>query len=75
MGFFTAGIFFLRFWRTSQDRFFLLLAVAFGLEAISRLIMGLVELPDNFPLVYLIRLCSFSMILFAILDKNRPSKR
>ena len=49
MGFFTAGVFFLRFWKTSQDRFFLFFAIAFGIEAISRMIMGLVELPESFP--------------------------
>jgi hypothetical protein len=74
MGFFVAGLIFLRFWKSTQERFFLFFAVAFWIEATNRVLMALVDLPDSFPLVYLIRLCAFILILFAILDKNRSRR-
>ena len=36
-----AGLFFWRFWRTSRDRFFLLFAISFWVEAANRIHMGL----------------------------------
>lgn len=66
-----AGLFFLRFWKSTRDRFFLLFAIAFWVEAVNRVILGLVELPENVPVIYLIRLSAFGLILFAIVDKNR----
>ena len=69
-----AGLYFFRFWRSTKDRFFLFFAIAFWIEAVNRAMLGLVELPENVPVVYLIRLSAFSLILLAIVDKNRPQK-
>jgi uncharacterized membrane protein HdeD (DUF308 family) len=71
-----ATLFFLRFWRQTRDSFFLLFAIAFGLDAVTRIILGLTHLPDETePLFYLARLVTFAIIIAAIIQKNRPSKR
>jgi hypothetical protein len=66
------GLFFVRFWYRSRDRFFLLFAASFFVEAINRAGLALSRQPDDgAPLLYVIRLVSFLMIALAILDKNR----
>jgi hypothetical protein len=76
MASFAAALFFLRFWRSSKDRFFLFFAAAFGIEAVNRICLAFV-FPDfeNHPVFYLIRLFAFLLILFAIIDKNLPKKK
>ncbi len=78
MGLFVAGLFFLRFWKNSHDRFFLCFAISFWVEAVNR---GLITYasteaaqPERIPILYLIRLAAFGLILFAIYDKNRSIK-
>jgi hypothetical protein len=66
------GFFFLRFWRESRDRFFLLFAAAFWALGLNWL--GLVALPydvETRHYVYFFRLAAFVLILVAIVDKNR----
>ena len=71
----TIGLFFLRFWKNTRDRFFLFFAVAFTLEGINRAILGLSQgSNENEPIIYLVRLLSFVLILIAIVDKNRINK-
>ena len=71
----TIGLFFLRFWKKTRDRFFLFFAVAFGLEGVNRALLGLTHsLNENEPIFYLVRLLSFVLILIAIIDKNRVNK-
>jgi hypothetical protein len=69
-----AGLFFFRFWKTTNDRFFLFFAIAFWIEAINRMILGLIESNEYLPVLYIIRFLAFSLILFAIIDKNRSRK-
>jgi hypothetical protein len=70
-----AGLCFLRYWKNTRDRFFLLFALSFGVEAINRIIDGLVRGPgEDRPLFYGVRLLSYALILWAILDKNRPRR-
>lgn len=72
---FTASLFFLRFWQTTRDRFFLFFAVSFSLEGVSRVLLGMIDFSrEQEPLFYLLRLVAFSIILFAIVDKNRAKK-
>jgi len=67
-----AALFFLRFWRDTRDRFFLLFALAFFVEGINRAALGLgVVSQEQEPFFYLIRLFSFILILLAIGHKNR----
>lgn len=67
------GLFFLRFWRSTGDRFFLFFALSFIIDAVNRLALGpSSQMEDNSPFYYIIRLVSYGLILFAIYDKNRP---
>jgi uncharacterized membrane protein HdeD (DUF308 family) len=76
MASFVATLFFLRFWRQTRDGFFLLFAVAFGLDAVTRLLLGLSQVSDEAePLFYLARLVTFALIIVAIIQKNRPGRR
>ena len=70
----TAALFFLRFWRTTNDRFFLFFAVALGVEAVVRIVMGLNAIPhESEPFIYVLRALSYGLIITAIIDKNRVS--
>ena len=72
LGFACASLFFLRFWRKSQDSLFLLFALAFALLSLERIVMAFLTPRDEFkPYVFLIRLCAYVMILIAIVNKNR----
>ncbi len=67
----TAGLFFLRFWRTTRDRLFLAFAAFFFIEAINRIVLLCFEHPnEGSPWIYLIRLLALLILLFAILEKN-----
>lgn len=66
-----AGLFFLRFWRTTRDRFFMYFALSFLIEGMNRFALyALAGLDDQSPIYYLIRLVAYGLILWAILDKN-----
>jgi uncharacterized membrane protein len=66
-----AGLFFLRFWRKTHDRFFAFFSASFWLMALHRMVMLLLR-DSNEHLVagYSIRLLAFVLILVAIVDKN-----
>jgi uncharacterized membrane protein HdeD (DUF308 family) len=67
-----AALFFLRFWRRTADRFFLLFALAFAIDALSRLLVAAIHLPDEFePYSYVPRLVTFALIIAAVGLKNR----
>jgi hypothetical protein len=67
-----AGAFFLRFWRETSDRFFLLFALAFWVLSVNWVLVALWRpAAESLHLVYLIRLAGFALILAAIWDKNR----
>ena len=75
MASFVATLFFLRFWRQTRDSFFLLFAIAFGLDSLTRFVLGLTHPPDETePLFYLTRLVTFILIIAAIIQKNRPGR-
>ena len=71
---FVAGLVFLRYWRSTGDRFFLFFMLAFWIEAGNRTAMALARTwtEDDSPVHYLVRLVSYLLILVAIWDKNRP---
>ena len=67
-----AGLFFLRFWLSTRDRFFIFFAASFWIEAANRLFMGLnAQAGESSPVHFGIRLLSYGLILLAIWDKNR----
>jgi hypothetical protein len=73
IGSFVVGLFFLRFWRSSGDRFFLFLMLSFWIETANRTDMALSRTwNEDSPVHYSIRLLSYGLILVAIWDKNRP---
>ena len=70
------ALFFLRFWRTTRDRFFLFFALSFLIEAINRALMvSVAGWLENSPSFYMIRLLAYLLIIVAILDKNRKKVR
>ena len=67
-----AGLFFLRFWRSSGDRFFLYFALSFFLESLNRIYLGVgAYMQEEAPVYFLIRLVAYGLILLAIWEKNR----
>jgi hypothetical protein len=68
---FTVSLFFIRFWKKTHDRFFLFFAVSFFIEGAGRVMLVLTQSTEQEPLIYIMRLCAFLVIIYAILDKNR----
>lgn len=72
---FVAGLFFLRYWRSTRDRFFLFLMSAFWIEGVNRLHIGWTgSWSEDGPTHYIVRLLAYGLIVLAILDKNRPGR-
>jgi hypothetical protein len=73
---FITGIFFLRFWKSTSDRFFLLFALAFWMMTLDRIVLVAFNNSNEYSYsLYLIRLLSFVLILIAIIDKNRAGTK
>lgn len=69
---FLIGLFFLRFWRSTHDPFFLYFALSFSIEGVNRLISGVTQtLYEGALMFYLIRFISYALIVIAIWQKNR----
>jgi uncharacterized membrane protein HdeD (DUF308 family) len=70
------ALFFLRFWRDTHDRLFLLFGLAFAVFAVNRLLLTLIDDDsEGATLVYVLRALAFAMIAAAIVDKNRGAAR
>lgn len=77
--FMASGVFFLKFWFASRDRFFIFFAVACWLIGVERIALLMISdgcgpatnTAEADSWVYLIRLLSFILILIAIIEKNR----
>jgi hypothetical protein len=73
-GYLMAGVFFLRFWRRTHDRLFVMFALAFWLLGIVRFAIVATSVTtgevheDHF--LYWFRLIAYLLILAGILDKN-----
>lgn len=75
MLFILAGLFFFRFWRETLDRLFLLFALSFWLQAVTRMALSYVGAPtDDRAYLYLLRLAAFLLIVAAIVMKNFSRK-
>jgi hypothetical protein len=71
-GFVIAGLFFLRFWKRTEDGLFLAFAIAFWLLGLTQALLALSNIPvEERSWLYLIRLTAFALILIAIGWKNR----
>ena len=75
MGCFVAGLFFLRFWRKTRDRLFAIFAIAFWLLGVNWLALAFTKQDEVKTIYYAVRLVAFVLILYAIIDKNRASRR
>jgi hypothetical protein len=76
MAYFVSGMYFLRFWRKTDDRLFLSFAVAFWLLAANQTIVSLLGAADERSgYAYILRVLGFVIILLAIADKNLFSWR
>jgi hypothetical protein len=70
-----AALFFLRFWRRTRDPLFIWFALAFAVDAITRVALGLGDaVSEQEPLIYLARLVTFALIVAAVIQKNRGGK-
>jgi len=68
----TIALFFLRFWRQTGDRLFVVFAAAFGLLMVERLMLATVSTSHELaPYIYIVRLVAFALIMGAVVDKNR----
>ena len=72
MGSLCNGIFFLKFWKKTGDRFFSLCAAAFVLLSLERWLLLFIKADNETNTwIFVIRLIAFSMIIGAVIDKNR----
>jgi len=72
MAFGTAGLVFLRYYRSSRDRLFLYFTAFFWIETIGRALQAIAGLGDENPWIYALRVAAFGLILAGIVDKNLP---
>lgn len=71
-----AGMFFLRFWRETDDRLFVFFALAFFVLAVNRVGLALATHQGlRGDSLYWVRFLAFALILIAIADKNRTLGR
>ncbi len=75
------GVFFVKFWSRTQDRLFVIFALAFFLMGLGWIAQALTMKPhaeapgdESHYLVYVPRLLAFSCIIWGIWDKNRASR-
>lgn len=73
--FLIAGAFFLRFWKQTHDRLFLLFALSFWIQAFTRIALTVAAEGEGRVYFYLLRLLAFGLILAAIAMKNIGGSR
>jgi hypothetical protein len=75
MGTLVVGLFFLRYWRATGDRLFVMFALAFWALGVNWLGLALLATTHEARTAfYLLRLLAFVLILAAIVDKNRGTR-
>jgi hypothetical protein len=73
---FVVGLFFLKFWKSSRDRFFLYFALSFWIQGLNRIHLGISgSSQEDSAGIYIIRLIAYVLILIAIWEKNREPRR
>jgi hypothetical protein len=67
-----AGLFFMRFWRSTADRLFFWFALAFWMLTLHWSVLAWLDTDSETRyFLYLPRLLAFLLIITAIIDKNR----
>lgn len=75
MGLWVAGLFFLRFWRDTHDRLFVILAAAFWTLSANFVALAMLQPDDETRhYAYLLRLAGFLLIIGGVVDKNRQER-
>lgn len=75
LGFLVCALFFLRFWRRTNDGLFLSFALAFLLLGVGQTVLALGNIPtEERGSLYLIRLAAFLLILVGIWRTNRKQR-
>lgn len=74
MASFFAVVLFLRFWKSTADRLFLIFAIAFSVLALDWIALGLLA-PSVGHYAFVVRLVAFVAIIVGIVDKNRRRPR
>ena len=70
------GLFFLRLWHETRDRFFAFFGTAFWVLALNWLALAwATPAAEHRHYFYIARLVAFLLIILAIMDKNRSSDR
>jgi hypothetical protein len=73
-----ATVFLMKFWRDSRDSLFVKFAAALLLLALERVMLVGVSVTDEdgSNIVFVLRLIAFSLIIWAMIDKNlrKPAK-
>lgn len=70
----TVGVFFMRFWRNTGDRLFVMFALAFWILSINWVAVAVAATPETQTFFYTLRLLAFLLIIIAVVDKNRVSE-
>ena len=74
MGCLVVAAFFVRYWRSTGDRFFVLFALGFATFGANRVVLAALERESEARVaVYVVRLLAFLLIIAAVVDKNRAS--
>lgn len=74
-GFLICGLFFLRFWRKTDEELFIGFAFAFVLLGVGQTIIAVANIPtEERGALYLIRLLAFALILISIFRMNRRAR-
>lgn len=74
MGYAVAGLFFLKFWKKTKDQLFLCFAISFWLLGATRIALVLTYERYEGTIFYVIRFIAFSLIIWAIWEKNKASQ-
>jgi hypothetical protein len=71
-----AGLLFLRYWKKSRERLFVMFALAFWSLGLSWAGLAIENRPDETRhYFYILRLIAFLLIICAVIDKNRARDR
>ena len=76
MGCWVVALFFMRFWKDTHDRLFLIFASSFFVFGLNWALLIVVNPPnESRHYLYLLRLVAFALLAIGIIDKNRSTKR
>ncbi len=69
--------YFFRYWTKTRDSLFLKFGTAFLFMGVEKIVLLTTESPnvEDRYMIYLIRLASFGLIIYAIIVKNRSGER